>query len=386
MRVILVGNYSPDRQESMERFALMLEAGFKQADVQAVIWRPIVFFGGRTKSANTGLGKWLGYLDKWILFPLVLRWRLRSASLRSSSTRFHICDHSNAPYLPHLPATQTAITCHDVLAIRGARGYADAYCPASGFGKILQQWILTHLSRARLLAADTQATLDQLEELALINVGKPKDWRVVHVGFNNEFGPTETKIQGTLLSKVGISAQESFLLCVGSNLARKNRKLLLDMVALLGSRWSGRICYAGQAVDELLMAYADSLGLKDRIISIIKPDHATLLALYSACEALVFPSFSEGFGWPVIEAQACGAPVIASTLAPMPEVSGGAALHADPHQPQAFADAFWKLQDKDVRADLIRRGFINCNRFTPSRMIEAYLDLYGVRSVQHQPA
>lgn len=384
MRVILIGNYLPDRQESMERFALMLESGFKQEDVQAEIWRPTILFGGRTKSANTGLGKWLGYMDKWIVFPLVLRWRLREDSLQGSDIRFHICDHSNAPYLPHLPANRTAITCHDVLAIRGARGYADAYCPASGFGKILQQWILTHLSRARLLAADTQATLDQLKELTP-NVGESKEWRVIHVGFNNEFGPMEIPRQEMLLSTLGISAQEPFLLCVGSNLARKNRKLLLDMVALLGSRWSGRVCYAGQAVDEVLMTYADSLGLKGRILSVVKPDHATLVALYGACEALIFPSFSEGFGWPVIEAQACGAPVIASILAPMPEVSGGAALHADPHQPQAFADAFWQLQDKDVRSDLIRRGFINCSRFTPSRMIETYLHLYGVKSVQRQP-
>src|ERR1700738_951837 len=145
LRIILIGNYPPDRQESMERFAQMLGAGFGKAGRSIEIWRPEVFFGAFAKSTTSGLGKWLGYIDKWILFPLILRWRLSNKTNRNGACRFHICDHSNSPYLKCLPPARTVITCHDVLAIRGALGFEDAYVKASLPGRFLQSWILKNL-------------------------------------------------------------------------------------------------------------------------------------------------------------------------------------------------------------------------------------------------
>jgi len=371
-RIILIGNYQPDKQESMQRFARMLEGGFQQAGYKTEIWYPTVFLGAA--SGN----KWLGYVDKWILYPLVIRWLLFSKQLKSNQIRFHICDHSNAPYLKYLPADRTSITCHDVLAIRGALGYDDAHCSASGTGKMLQMWILRHLKRAERLASVSQLTLTQLRELAQNQEAEKSSWRVIHNAYNADFKPMAVEPIKALLHPYGLAANTPFLLHVGSGLPRKNRRLLLDMVVSMGKQWAGYICYAGKAVDESLMAHADSLGLRDRIISVINPDHETLVALYSACDAFLFPSFSEGFGWPVIEAQACGAPVIASGLAPMPEVSGGAAMYADPFVPQTFADAFLKLKDKRIRTDLIQRGFENARRFELKQIVSDYLNLYGL--------
>ncbi|WP_245327867.1 glycosyltransferase [Hymenobacter fodinae] len=355
----------------------MLHAGYQQAGINSEIWRPTVLFGRRHQAATTGIGKWLAYVDKWLVFPMVLRWRLLDQAFASPNVRFHVCDHSNAPYLQHLPEERAGITCHDVLAIRGAFGYADAYCPASGLGKVLQKWILHHLSRAKLLATVSQLTLQQLRELAPDHA--TQDWRVIHNAFNARFAPLPAAQQAELLSQVGLAPDANFLLHVGSGLARKNRALLLHMAAALGSRWQGLICFAGEPLEEALLVLANSLGLQGRVVSVVKPEHATLVALYSACEAFIFPSFSEGFGWPVIEAQACGAPVIASDIEPMPEVSGGAALHADPAQPQAFAEALLTLQDADTRAALVARGFENARRFEPEHMTSHYLDLFGVR-------
>ena len=112
---------------------------------------------------------------------------------------------------------------------------------------------------------------------------------------------------------------------------------------------------------------------KNKLISVVKPDHQTLVALYSCCEAFVFPSLSEGFGWPLIEAQACGAVVIASNTAPMPEVSGGAALHFDPNKPHDFANGFIALQNKEFKESLKIKGLKNIERFHRDNMMEAYL-------------
>jgi hypothetical protein len=72
--------------------------------------------------------------------------------------------------------------------------------------------------------------------------------------------------------------------------------------------------------------------------------------------------------------------VITSSVAPMPEVSGDAALHADPNDPAAFAAALIVLQQPKARAELIQRGFRNCHRFEPAHMIQAYLQLHGAES------
>ncbi len=381
MRIILIGNYPPDRQESMERFAQMLSAGFQQVGLDTVIWRPGVLLGRPFRHTKSGLGKWLGYVDKWLLFPLQLRWQVSQLKRAGEAARFHVCDHSNAPYLAHLPADRTGITCHDVLAIRGAMGYADAHCPASGFGKLLQRWILHYLSRAQNVACVSDLTRRQLEELAGATSAKRPGWRVIHNTFNGDFWPMDTLTARQHLREQSIALPGLFVLHVGSDMARKNRAMLLNMVAQAGTHWNGAICFAGAAIDNELRLRARELGLEDRLVSVIGPDHTTLVALYSACDTFVFPSFSEGFGWPLIEAQACGAPVIASDVEPMPEVSGGAALHADPADAAAFARALLALQQSDTRADYVHRGLTNATRFAPETIMHAYLQLHNLTSV-----
>ncbi|WP_223651778.1 glycosyltransferase [Hymenobacter psoromatis] len=382
MRIVLIGNYQPDGQESMRRFADMLVEGFGRAGLATETWLPTVFFGALVRQTTSGLGKWLGYLDKWVLFPLVLRWRTRGTA--RADHRFHICDHSNAPYLPHLPAAQTGITCHDVLAIRGGLGYADAYVAASRMGRVLQAWILGSLRRAERLAAVSHFTLGQLNELTT-PATPAADWRVIHNAFNARFWPMPADQAAPLLRAAGLDLNQPFLLHVGSDLPRKNRALLLEMAAALGSRWAGLICFAGAPLEPALLARAEALGLRQRVVAVASPAHETLVALYSTCAAFVFPSYSEGFGWPVIEAQACGAPVLVSSVAPMPEVSGGAARHADPDDAPAFAAAFLDLLDGPTRQALVQAGLANCQRFEPAAMTAAYLDLLAIPVLTPSP-
>jgi glycosyltransferase involved in cell wall biosynthesis len=379
-QMILIGNYLPDRQESMLRFSALLEKGYAQEGIKTVTWRPKPFFGFFFSSTNTGIGKWMGYIDKWILFPLYLKRQLLNRNFRTSSVRFHICDHSNAPYLKYLPANKTVITCHDVLAIRGALGYEGAYVGASRAGLYFQKWILSYLSKARLLAAVSENTLKQLRELPETK-GSSGKWTVISNSFNEKFECLSVKEASHRLKNSGLK-DKAFILHVGSDLARKNRKLLIDMVSDLGANWDGLICYAGTAVDDNLLQYAAYSNLQHRIVSVVKPDHNTLEALYNACEAFIFPSYSEGFGWPLIEAQACGAPVIASNIDPLPEVTAGAALHAHPDKSDDFAKAFLSLRDSAIRNKLIENGFENCKRFTPATMIQSYLALHQFK--EHQ--
>lgn len=91
----------------------------------------------------------------------------------------------------------------------------------------------------------------------------------------------------------------------------------------------------------------------------IRPDDEALRALYSGALAVAVPSLAEGFGLPVVEAMACGAPVIASNASALPEAAGGAALLIDPHDAQAWSAALVHIvNDEPLRAELRERGLV----------------------------
>ena len=375
MRIVLISNYTPDQQESMSRFAQMLKKGLVAEGYECEVWRPNIVLGRYYKNHSFGLGKWLGYVDKWVIYPLILRGKTRGRRWTTDDVRFHICDHSNAPYLRYLPAGKSSITCHDVLAIRGALGFADAHCPASRFGILLQKWILRSLLGASKIAFDSGATFRQLSELLRDNDTQRPGWKVIHCAFNADFYRMKTTRSRSLLKEALVPAK-SYILHVGSNLPRKNRKLLIDVLTCLGDKWDGNVCFAGQPADGDLLRYADENGHGHRVFSVEGPGHESLNALYCGCTALMFPSWSEGFGWPVIEAQACGAAVIASNIQPMPEVGGAGAIYADPNLAETFSEAFLSLSDPVRKEELISLGFENARRFDLSQMTSFYVALF----------
>jgi glycosyltransferase involved in cell wall biosynthesis len=384
--IVLIGNYRPDHHESMSRFALMLRKGFEARGLKVKLWHPAVLFGLGRRDTSSGFAKWLGYIDKWGVYPLLLLFKSNYLRFGNGRVYYHICDHSNSFYLKFLPSPATGITCHDVLAIRGAMGFKDTYCPATPFGKIMQKHILQNLSTAQKLAAVSNMTLKQLNEIAVTpesvkrNNHDPvnRKWGVVYNAFNAPFKPRDKSAGRLQLQAAGIDTSKPYLLHVGSSAKRKNRPLLVLLLDALGSQWSGNAVFAGDSIDEELKTFIESKGLSGRVISVVKPPHDLLETLYNNCYAFIFPSYSEGFGWPVIEAQACGAPVIASNIEPMPEICGNAALFAHPDDPQAFARALINLENHPVRENLVAAGFENCKRFSEDRMTEAYLRLHDI--------
>ena len=114
--VLLIGNYAPDRQQSMLRFAAMMLEGLQAAGVPAELIQPEPVFG-RFRLGGDFLAKWLGYVDKFLLFP-----RRLTKKLAQAPALVHICDHSNAMYVRHVESAPVLVTCHDLLAVRGALG------------------------------------------------------------------------------------------------------------------------------------------------------------------------------------------------------------------------------------------------------------------------
>jgi glycosyltransferase involved in cell wall biosynthesis len=101
-----------------------------------------------------------------------------------------------------------------------------------------------------------------------------------------------------------------------------------------------------------------------------------LVTLYNMARLLVFPSLYEGFGFPCIEAMACGCPVVTSSRGALQEVSAGSAAHADPENVTAIADAIWQVDSDEVlRQQLITKGLQRVVSFSWDRYAERFLNV-----------
>ncbi len=120
-----------------------------------------------------------------------------------------------------------------------------------------------------------------------------------------------------------------------------------------------------------------ALGIQDRVRFQGQIPHDDLPLWYNACTAFAYPSLYEGFGMPVLEAMACGAPVVTSNVTSLPEVVGDAGLMVAPTDAAGLAQALGRvLGDDALRADLCRRAHERAARFTWRRTAELTMETY----------
>jgi glycosyltransferase involved in cell wall biosynthesis len=367
--VLLIGNYAPDRQQSMQRFAVMMLDGLAAAGVRAELIQPEPFFG-RFRSAGSFAAKWLAYIDKFILFPLRLRRRLNSAP-----ALVHLCDHSNAMYARQIRGVPVVATCHDLLAVRGALG-EPTDCPASLTGKWLQRWIVAGLRAATTVACVSKATLEDARRLIARKEGKPK-LELISLALSYPYRPLSAEEAQARLARFSLlESGRPFVLHVGSNLRRKNREGVLRIFARCQEQWNGLLVLAGEPLSDALRSLGRHLGVLDRIIEVPDATSEVLEALYNRATALLFPSRFEGFGWPIIEAQACGCPVICGDGAPLPEVAGEAGLIHPVEDEEALAAEIIRLADPAEHALWGAKSLRNAQRFSAEGMIAEYIAVY----------
>lgn len=367
--VLLIGNYPADQQQSMQRFAMMMLRGLTAAGVPVELILPQPFLG-RIQFAGRFVGKWLGYLDKFLFFPRQLK-----RKLSYGFDLVHICDHSNSMYCAHVGNRPVVVTCHDLLAVRGARGEATD-CPASPTGKYLQRWIVSGLRKASAVVCASSATLRDAQRMVAQRDGWPQ-FLLIPLGQNYPYRKQAVAIAQAHLSQVArLDPSRPFALHVGSNSRMKNRAGALRIFALTKNDWPGQMVFAGQRLTPALRSLGEELGVSERVIEIEEPSNELLEALYSSALVLLYPSRFEGFGWPIIEAQACACPVICSDREPMSEVGGDAALTADVDDENAMARALLRLTDPNERARWSEKSLRNAERFQVTEMIERYVVLY----------
>ncbi len=275
----------------------------------------------------------------------------------------------HSPYFvkPYVSRVPTLVTIFDVIPLLFPRA-------VSGRARFFFRWAvwLAAQTSARVIVPSV-ATREDL--LARVRVPREKI-AVIPLAADARLAPPSDAAIAHVREKYALA---QYVLYVGINKPHKNLTTLLeawarvetDAALVLAGAWDAR--YASEVRDQR----SGVSGRRSAVKHIGNVDDADLPALYAGATAFVMPSLYEGFGLPPLEAMACGAPVICSNAASLPEVVGDAALLVNPRDPEEIAQAISRLLADAARRDELRaKGFARAARFSWDQTARETLSVY----------
>lgn len=254
-----------------------------------------------------------------------------------------------------LPGKDTILTVHDCGNLHRLKGFKR------GLLKLL--WFTWPLRHVRVVTTISEATKHEL--MTLVG-GRALDIRVIPNCVSKEFVHTPLEPQTGFVR----------VLMVGT---KPNKNIERMTVALAG------LPVKVEVVGILTQPQRDLFALHEvPLCELGYISNSEVEEVYRRCDVLAFCSTLEGFGMPVLEAQATGRPVVTSTISSLPEVAGDAACLVDPFDVDAIRAGFKRVvEDLDYRDELIAKGLVNAARYTPERIAEQYAAIY--REVAKSP-
>lgn len=332
------------------------------------------------------MAKWAGYIDQYILFPLDLKPRLATDP---AETVYVFCDQALGPWIPLVVHRPHVVHCLDLLALRSALGLIPEN-PVSLTGRVYQRYIRAGYRRARHFISISEKSRADLHEFANV---QPHSSVVIYLGLNHPYqaiAPDEA--QRRLRNKGYDLPTAGFLLHVGGGQWYKNTP---GVLALYAAYVSQCVACSAPVLSLWLVSPSPEPKLDQLVRAIAAPgevrflrgiDNDALEALYSLSGALLFPSLAEGFGWPIVEAMACGCPVLTTGEAPMNEV-GGPHAHYMPRLTGPSALEGWARHGAALLCSVLDRpeaerqfaaeaGIEWTRRFHADKAIDSYLAFY----------
>jgi glycosyltransferase involved in cell wall biosynthesis len=276
--------------------------------------------------------------------------------------------HCPAPVAPVRSTVPTVITLHDVLGLDHPEWFTRALALHS---RIV---LAPALRRAACVLVPSTYTRDRL--VARLHVD-PERVLLVPLGIDPRFSPGDPA--DGLRERFGLEGP--YVLTVGTLQPRKNVETALRAFErLVATGAEQRLALVGDRGwrDKSLAGRIRTSSAAERIVMTGRVSDADLIGLYRAADCFVFPSRYEGFGFPPLEAMACGTAVISSDRTSLPEVVGDAGLLVDPDNVDAMARALYEvLSSPDRRAELVERGRRRVAEFTWRRCAELTAEAYG---------
>ncbi|GHB62989.1 glycosyltransferase family 4 protein [Persicitalea jodogahamensis] len=372
--------------QSMPRYANWLYNGMLSRGHSVKVWTAYPRF--YSLPVPLSLKKWMGYIDQYIIFPIEVRLRLVELRLNNNQKDilFVFTDNALGPWVPLTKKFHHIIHCHDFLAQFSAAGMILEN-PTSFSGKIYQRYIKMGLRNGKNFICISKKTRSDLYRILDF---KPSISDIVYNGLVGHFSPTDSLFARKKISSIlNLDLSNGFILHVGGNQWYKNR---IGVVELYDA-WRHLSCFklpllmvGPNPSKSLLNAKENSKFQSDIYFLTNRSDNFVLLS-YQSAALLLFPSLAEGFGWPIVEAMACGIPVITTNEAPMTEVAGDAAFYINrrPFEDDKLSD--WTLQGAHVidrllslnqsqRKFLIASGLENAKRFECESSLDKIENIY----------
>ena len=383
VRLAVVADLLEEGWPSMDLMAEMLMAELRRgdrADVDPSLLRP-KFAPRITPLVQRRNGRPLLTVDRiahryWD-YP---RWLRREAR----ADVYHIVDHSYAHLANELPAGRVVVTCHDTDAFR------TLFLPhqrESSLPRMFVSRVLRGMQRAAVVACDSQATRAELERHGLV---RPDRMTVVPIGVHPSCSPLPNAEADAIATALVGELAGPELLHVGSTIPRKRVDTLLGLLGhVVARRPDVRLLRVGGPFTSAQDARIEALGLRRHIRVLPFIERPVLAALYRRAALVVLPSEREGFGLPVVEALACGTPIVASDLPVLREVGGLAAEYCPVGDAALWsACALTLLQEREQEPDrwarrrddgIARAALFSWDRCA-TRMREIYLRVAGVEA------
>ncbi len=265
---------------------------------------------------------------------------------------------------------RSVITIHDLTFLR----FPQFLTPQSL--RYYNHQIGASVRRADAILADSDATRTDILELLRV---PPEKVTTAHLAADERFFPQPEEVVASARARLDLP--HHYLLFVGTFEPRKNIATLLHAYADLRSRHAdapplllvGNPGWLFESTEALLA----EIGLRGTVIFRSNLPAEDLPALYTGATALILPSYYEGFGFPVLEAMACGTAAIIAERASLPEIAGDAALSCDPDRPESITEAMSRvLFDDSLRTTLGQKGLQRADEFSWEKCCTQTLKVY----------
>ena len=278
--------------------------------------------------------------------------------------------HSPMGYGPIFGGARLLLTIHDLMFLHHPEWHGR------GTVSLLGSTVPKAARHATLITCDSEFVRGQVAQLPGVD---PSRVVTVHPAVPSSFGPQPVdEARRYAVERFGLDGD--FILHVGTVVPRKNHVRVVEAFERLRrAGFAGRLVLVGQddrrseSIDARLASSPQS-GSIVRVRDATDPD---LVALYNACTMFVFPSLEEGFGYPLVEAMACGAACITSNRSSLVEVAGDGAVQVTPEDTEELAEAMIELwRDPDLRSVLGARGRAQAAHFSQDRWIGRMFEIY----------
>jgi len=316
-------------------------------------------------------------------YPLWEQVLLPRAARRAGVDLLH-CTSNTAPLKAGAPLV---LTLHDIIYLEPLDLRRGSWYQR--IGNLYRRWnvpkVVPQSRRVLTVSAFEQARIKQRLP------GSPL--QVVYNGVGEQFRPiTDGAALAAAQAQYGLP--ERFIFFLANTDPKKNLRGVLQALAQL--KQQGQLAcklvmldYKESALSAILQELNASALRADILLCGYVPNHQLPL-IYSLAEIFLYPSLRESFGIPILEAMACGTPVITSTTSSMPEVAGDAALLIDPTRPEAIATAILQLQNSPAeRATLVAKGLERVKQFswreTARQVLQVYEQIAGSEPVASTP-